>query len=101
MKWVISKNFSGYQVNGPNFEVVTDNPLTYILTSAKFNATGLRWVAELANYRFQYCYRAGRKHIDADYLFRHKTDDFEKLRNSADKKVGVEDDECLHEEEVG
>ena len=27
-----------------------NNPLTYILTTAKLDATGQRWVASLANY---------------------------------------------------
>ena len=96
LKWAITEKFSDYLMNGPNFEVVTDNnPLTYILTSAKLNATGLRWVAELANYRFSIRYRAGRKHIDADYLSRHTIDDFQKLKRSADKTVGVEDTDML------
>ena len=92
LKWAITEKFSDYLMNGPNFEVVTDNnPLTYILTSAKLNASGLRWVAELANYRFSIRYRAGRRHVDADYLSRHTVDDFQKLKKSTNKVVGVED----------
>ena len=30
-----------------------NNPLTYILTTAKLDATGQRWVASLANYNFK------------------------------------------------
>ena len=57
------------------FEVImTNNPLTYVLTTAKLNATGLRWVNELANYRFSIKYRPGVSHIDADYLSRHQID---------------------------
>ena len=38
---------------GGQFDVYMDNnPLTYILTSAKLDATGQRWVASLANYDF-------------------------------------------------
>lgn len=42
-----------------------------ILTSAKLNAKGLRWIAVLANFKFRihYCNRA--KNKDADYLLRH------------------------------
>ena len=29
-----------------------NNPLTYVLTSAKLDATGHHWVAGLANYNF-------------------------------------------------
>ena len=96
LKWAVTEKFSDYLMNGPNFEVVTDNnPLTYILTSAKLNASGLRWVAELANYRFSIRYRAGKKHIDADYLSRHPIEEFEKLRKSANEIVGPEDTDML------
>ena len=42
-----------------------------ILTSAKLNAKGLRWIAALANFKFRihYCNRA--KNKDANYLLRH------------------------------
>ena len=40
-----------------NFEVYTDNNLlTYILTTAKLDVTGQRWVASLANYNFKIFY---------------------------------------------
>ena len=40
---------------GGHFEVYTDNnQLTYILTTAKLDATGQRWVASLANYNFKF-----------------------------------------------
>ena len=51
--------------------VCTDNnPLTYILTTAKLDATGQRWVASLANYDFKVKYRSGKQNIDADSLSR-------------------------------
>ena len=38
-------------------EVYTDdNPLTYVLTTAKLDATGQRWVAALAMYNFKIYY---------------------------------------------
>ena len=49
----------------------TDNsPLTYILTSAKLNVTTLRWVGELADFRFQVKYRPGKANVDANTLSR-------------------------------
>ena len=79
LKWAVTEKFSDYLHYGPPFEVFTDNnPLTYVLTSAKLNASGLRWVAQLASYQFAINYRSGKKHIDADYLSRHPTLDFEK-----------------------
>ena len=50
LKWAITDRFHEYLYGG-QFDVYTDNnPLTYILTSAKLDATGQRWVASLANY---------------------------------------------------
>ena len=45
-----------------------NNPLTYILTTAKLDATGHRWVAALSNYTFSISYRPGRNNTDADAL---------------------------------
>ena len=82
----MTEKFSDYLHLGLPFEVFTDNnPLTYILTSAKLNATGLRWVARLADYNFSIKYRAGKKHIDADYLSRHPVAEFEKHASSYDQ----------------
>ena len=51
------------------FEVYTDNnPLTYILTTAKLDATRQRWVASLANYNFKIFYRSGKLNVEADSL---------------------------------
>ena len=47
-----------------------NNPLTYILTTAKLDATGHRWVASLANYNFTITYHSGKHDIDADSLSR-------------------------------
>lgn len=52
-----------------SFVVYTDNnPLTYVFTTAKLNATGHRWVAELADYNFTIHYRPGKNNADADGL---------------------------------
>ena len=56
---------------GSTFNVYTDNnPLTYVLTTAKLDAASHRWVASLANYNFRLHYRAGKTNIDADALSR-------------------------------
>ena len=71
LKWAIAERFSDYLNYGPPFEVFTDNnPLTYVMTSAKLNAFGLRWVAQLANYQFTLKFRSGRNNVDADFLLR-------------------------------
>ena len=47
-----------------------NNPLTYILTTAKLDAATHCWVTSLANYNFRLHYRAGKANIDADALSR-------------------------------
>ena len=70
LKWAVTDKFHDY-LYGTEFEVVTDNnPLTYVLTSAKLDATGHRWVAALANYNFTLTYRSGKLNKDADSLSR-------------------------------
>ena len=92
LKWAVTVRLSDYLINGPPFEVVTDNnPLTYVLTTVKLNTTGLRWVSELANYHFSISYRSGKKHVDADFLSRHPVDDFERVKDEADKMISSED----------
>ena len=68
LKWAVTERFHEYLYGG-EFEVYTDNnPLTYVLTTAKLDATGQRWIASLANYNFRIHYRSGRSNIDADAL---------------------------------
>ena len=56
---------------GEEFSVYTDNnPLTYVLTTAKLDATGQRWIAALANYNFSLHYKSGKTNIEADALSR-------------------------------
>ena len=70
LKWAITDKFHEY-LYGAEFQVFTDNnPLTYILTTAKLDATGHRWVAALSNYTFSIPYKPGRNNTDADALSR-------------------------------
>lgn len=70
LKWAVTDKFSDY-LYGNKFTVLTDNnPLTYILTSAKLDATGHRWLAALAAYDFDIKYRPGIHNADADALSR-------------------------------
>ena len=75
LKWSIIERFSDYVKYGEHvFDVYTDNnPLTYVLTTAKLNATGMRWVAELADYNFRIHYKPGPTNVDCDYLSRRPT----------------------------
>ena len=56
-------------------EVYTDsNPLTYVLTTAKLDATGHRWLAQLSSYDFSLHYKPGVRNKDADALSRLDND---------------------------
>ena len=88
MKWSICDRWRDYLIGGDKFEVITDNnPLTYVLTTARLNATGLRWVSDLANFHFSIRYWQGKIHLDADYLSRHPIDEFAILNNECDQVV--------------
>lgn len=70
LKWAACEKFHDY-LYGANFTVLTDNnPLTYVLTSAKLDAAGHRWLAALSTYQFTIKYRAGQANGDADGLSR-------------------------------
>ena len=50
LKWAVGNKFHKY-LYGLTFDVYTDNnPLTYVLTTAKLDAASHCWVASLANY---------------------------------------------------
>ena len=68
LKWAITDQFHEYLYGG-HFDVYTNNnPLAYILTSAKLDAGGQCWVAALANYNFQLHYKTGMSNVEADAL---------------------------------
>lgn len=48
-----------------------NNPLTYVLTTAKLSATGHLWLASLATYYFSLQYKPGRHNINAEVLSRY------------------------------
>ncbi|CAJ1057667.1 unnamed protein product [Xyrichtys novacula] len=70
LKWAVVEKFCDY-LYGNQFTVVTDsNPLTYVLTSAKLDATSYRWLAALSTFTFTLQYRPGKLNSDADGLSR-------------------------------
>ena len=70
LKWAVTEKFHDY-LYGQKFLVRTDNnPLTYVLTSAKLDATGHRWLAALGAYDFKIIYRSGVRSADCDGMSR-------------------------------
>ena len=70
LKWSITEQFPEYLIHLP-FTVRTDNnPLTYVLTTPNLDATGHRWVAAMASFKFKIEYLKGTKNGAADALSR-------------------------------
>lgn len=66
LKWAICYKFMDYLYYAPTFTAYTDNnPLTYVLSTAKVNAVGHSWVGELTNFHFTVKYRPEKVNIDA------------------------------------
>ena len=91
LKWAVTEQFRDYLFYAKHFTVYTDNnPLTYVLTTAKLNATGYRWVAALADFSFTLKYRPGHANVDADFLSRMPTD-IENLINECTEETTESD----------
>ena len=73
LKWAITEQFHKY-LYGNTYDVHTDNnPLTYVLTTAKLDAMGHQWIADLANYNFHTHYKSSKSrksNVEADALSR-------------------------------
>ena len=104
LKWAITEKFNDY-LFGTHFTVWTDNnPLTYVLTTAKLDATGHRWLAALVNYDFDIRYKPGRNNQDADGLSRrphgpqHEDQEYVEFQEQVErlraKFLGDETQEC-------
>uniref|UniRef100_A0A8C7Y3F7 Gypsy retrotransposon integrase-like protein 1 n=1 Tax=Oryzias sinensis TaxID=183150 RepID=A0A8C7Y3F7_9TELE len=71
LKWAVCDKFKDYLFYTPHFTIFTENnPLTYVLSTAKLNVVGHRWVGQLADFHFDIKYRPGKANIDADVLSR-------------------------------
>ena len=67
--------FRDYLYYAPNFTVFTDyNPLVYITSTAKSNASTIRWLNELSDFNFEVKYRPGRVNKEADLFSRFPLD---------------------------
>ena len=89
LKWAVTEKFAEYLAIN-HFTVLTDNnPLTYVLTSAKLDATGQRWASALGEFSFDIYYRSGLNNTDADIMSRYP---HEKLHQNEEERVLVKDD---------
>lgn len=84
LKWAITEKFNDY-LYGATFKVLTDNnPLTYVLTSAKLDATSHRWLASLSIYNFDIHYKSGQQNVDADGLSQRPQEDSQEDEESVE-----------------
>ena len=89
LKWAVTEKFSDY-LTMKHFTVLTDNnPLTYVLKTAKLDATGQRWASALGEYDFDIQYRAGMNNADADAMSRYPHD---KLDNNTETVTEIRND---------
>ena len=92
LKWAVCDKFSDYLCQN-HFLVLTDNnPLTYVLSTAKLDAVGQRWASELAKFSFSIQYRAGVKNTDADAMSRYP---YERLTDDQDQEQVRIDDQTV------
>lgn len=69
LKWAVDK-FRDYLLGG-KFVVYTDNnPLKYVMSTAKLKAIEQKWVSELSRFNFEIRYRPGKSNGNADSLSR-------------------------------
>lgn len=91
LKWAITEKFHDY-LYGNTFTVITDNnPLRYILTTAKLDATSYCWLAALSTYSFDIKYRAGKQKQDADGLSRRPHGELTHDRESQDESLRIQE----------
>ena len=101
LKWAVTEKFHDY-LYGNKFQVVTgNNPLTYVLSSAKLDAAEHSWLAALGTYDFKLIYRSGKATGDADGLSRRpyeNTKIFSDMMRAICQTYTVKRDSCPYAE---
>ena len=71
LKWAITDRFHEY-LHGSEFDVFTDNnPLTYVLTTAKLDATGQCWVARSSSLQLQNLLSVGKTERECGHFIQN------------------------------
>ena len=74
LKWSICEHFRDYLFYTDHFDAYIDfNPLVYLKSNCKLNATGQRWINEMNDYHFSVHYKPGTENnvALADFQFSH------------------------------
>ena len=77
MKWAITVKFRHYLYGKPLTVFTDHNPLAYVNSTAKLDAVGHRWLADLSDFQFEIFYKPGKLNRDADGLSRRPNPELE------------------------
>lgn len=67
LKWTVCEHVEDYLFYVPHFEVDTDyNPLKYIRSTCRVNATVQKWIHELEDFNFTIHYKPGAESAAVD-----------------------------------
>ncbi len=81
-KWAITDKFWDYLI-ASQFTVYTDNnPLKYIMNTAKLKGVEQKWVVDLGHFNFEIRYRPGNENANPDALSRHPHQDSDDEKTS-------------------
>lgn len=87
LKWAVTDKFYDH-LYARRFSVLTDhNPLKYVMSSAKLDATGQRWVSRLAGFEFDVQYRRNQCNANADFLSRMSTQEVTEALQTCPQQV--------------
>lgn len=99
LKWAVTDKFHDH-LYGRKFSVLTDNnPLKYVMTTAKLDATGQRWVSCLSIFDFDIQYRRGQDNSNADALSRMSYQEVTEVLQTCPQQV-VDDGQRHNEKQV-
>ena len=70
LKWAATESFQEYLYSNTFALYSNNNPLTYILATAKLDATEHRWIAKLTKFNFMVYYHSRKSNVEADVLSR-------------------------------
>lgn len=95
LRWAVTERVRDYLYYAPTFTVFSDNnPLTYVMSTARIDATGHRWVAEMADFNFEIRYKPGLANKNADGLSRMPLD-IDRYMSSCSNQMSKEDIEAV------
>ena len=70
LTWAVTESFQEYLYGNTFTSHANNGPLTYVLTTAKLDATGHRWIAKPTKFNFTVYYHSGKSNVEEDALSR-------------------------------